>query len=122
MDAIRKSILIEVNPISNQMLRLLDDMRDHPAQVMMNFGVQISINNDDPIIYGNHGLSYDMWASFMSWNLTLAGLKKLTFNSLIYSALPDIAKPSKINQLDVLWNKWILSLIPFAKEYPLKPK
>jgi adenosine deaminase CECR1 len=116
-DAIQKSILIEVSPISNQMLRLLDDLRDHPAQVMMNFGIQISINSDDPTIYGNQGLSYDMWASFISWNLTLSSLKKLTFNSINYSALSDTAKNYKINQLVGLWNNWIQTMIPLTKEY-----
>lgn len=48
----RKQIAIEVCPISNQMLRLLDDIRDHPAVSLLQYGVPVVISNDDPIVFG----------------------------------------------------------------------
>jgi adenosine deaminase len=38
------------------MLRLLNDLRNHPAIVMMDHGVPITISPDDPIIYGYNGI------------------------------------------------------------------
>ena len=43
-----KKILIEINPISNQSLRNIRDLRMHPAISYLNYGICISINNDDP--------------------------------------------------------------------------
>lgn len=48
----KKQIAIEVCPISNQMLRLLDDIRDHPAVALLQHGVPVVISNDDPIVFG----------------------------------------------------------------------
>lgn len=47
-----RSVAVEVCPISNQMLRLLDDTRDHPAVAMMNSGVPVTLANDDPLQFG----------------------------------------------------------------------
>jgi len=102
-----RDIAVEVNPISNQMLRLLDDIRDHPAIAFLNNAVPVTINSDDSVVYGNHGLTYDFWASCVSWNLTLSGLKKLTQNSIKYSSLPQSLKKEKMSQLDQAWVEWI---------------
>jgi len=88
-------------------LRLLDDIRDHPAVAFLNNAVPVTINSDDSVVYGNHGLTYDFWASCVSWNLTLSGLKKLTQNSIKYSSLPQSLKKEKMSQLDQAWVEWI---------------
>lgn len=46
-------IAIEVCPISNQLLRVVQDLRVHPAREMMSNGLAITINSDDSVIYGN---------------------------------------------------------------------
>lgn len=49
MELIKKqNKLVEVSPISNQILGYVSDMRNHPARVLLSNGVQCSINSDDP--------------------------------------------------------------------------
>jgi adenosine deaminase CECR1 len=82
-----KDIALEVCPLSNQSLRYVADLRDHPALTYLANGLPVTLSSDDPGIFGNHGLSYDFWAAAMSWQLDLKALKKLARNSLAYSAL-----------------------------------
>lgn len=49
MDNIReKHIAIEINPLSNQLLDYVYDLRLHPGITFHNFGLKIVINPDDP--------------------------------------------------------------------------
>ena len=46
-------ILQQLCPISNQMLRLVSDIRNHPGLILLNEGLIATLNSDDPVIYGN---------------------------------------------------------------------
>jgi adenosine deaminase CECR1 len=54
--------------------------------------VNISINSDDPGVFGYDGLSYDFWMAFINWDLTVKDLKKLIFNSIEFSSLNSSEK------------------------------
>jgi len=102
-----RPIPIEICPISNQMLRYLEDIRDHPAVAFLNSGLQITISPDDPGIYGYQGVSYDYYELFMSWGLDLTGLKVLSQNGIKYSALPESSKQSMLKEWQLMWDEWI---------------
>lgn len=99
--------LVEVSPISNQVLGYVSDMRNHPARVMLSNGIQCSINSDDPSVYGYEGLSYDFWTAFVYWELDVKALKKLVFNSINYSSLNEKEKEKALNHLNTQWNDFI---------------
>ncbi|AZA77206.1 adenosine kinase [Chryseobacterium sp. G0186] len=108
MDLIRKqNKLVEVSPISNQILGYVSDMRNHPARVLLSNGVQCSINSDDPSVYGYNGLSYDFWVAFVYWELDVKALKKLVFNSINYSSLNDNEKKQALIHLNKQWNDFV---------------
>lgn len=52
-----KGVCIEINPISNQILKNCLDLRWHPAIIYLGMGIKIAISNDDPMIYGTKGVS-----------------------------------------------------------------
>ncbi|WP_176590015.1 amidohydrolase family protein [Elizabethkingia argenteiflava] len=95
--------LVEVSPISNQILGYVSDFRNHPARVLLRNGVQCSINSDDPGVYGYEGLSYDFWIAFIYWELDLKALKKLVFNSIHYSSLNKNEKKEAKMYLNQQW-------------------
>ncbi|KAJ7185549.1 hypothetical protein C8R46DRAFT_1060966 [Mycena filopes] len=43
------------------MQRLTSSMPMHPLPILLNHGVPIAISSDDPSIFGNMGLSFDMY-------------------------------------------------------------
>jgi len=105
----QRGIAIEVCPISNQLLKTVEDIRIHPAREMLSNGLAVAISSDDPVIYGYSGLTYDFWEAYVGWNLTLAGLKKLATNSIKYSALSTTTKAMQMKQFHSSWDQWIAS-------------
>ena len=103
----KQNKLVEVSPISNQILGYVSDMRNHPARVLLSSGVQCSINSDDPGVYGYEGLSYDFWVAFVYWELDVKALKKLVYNSINYSSLNKREKKESILYLDKQWNDFV---------------
>nr|WP_315032517.1 adenosine kinase [uncultured Chryseobacterium sp.] len=108
MELIKKqNKLVEVSPISNQILGYVSDLRNHPARVLMSNGIQCSINSDDPSVYGYQGLSYDFWAAFVYWELDVKALKKLVFNSINYSSLNEKEKEKSLAYLNNQWDDFV---------------
>jgi adenosine deaminase CECR1 len=108
MELIKKqNKLVEVSPISNQILGYVSDLRNHPARVLLSNGIQCSINSDDPSVYGYEGLSYDFWAAFVYWELDVKALKKLVFNSINYSSLDESEKKKALNYLNKQWDDFV---------------
>ena len=108
MDQVRKKdICLEINPLSNQILGYVTDLRVHPGSYYLSQGIPFSISSDDPMIFDYTGLSYDFWSIFLAWELDLRDLKKLVINSLQYSALSEEEKAVAFQFWEVKWNKFI---------------
>ncbi|MFP4505628.1 MAG: hypothetical protein ACLFOZ_13000 [Cyclobacteriaceae bacterium] len=103
----QKDICLEVCPLSNQILGYVQDLRVHPANYLIRRGVQITINSDDPAIFGYNGLSYDYWSILLAWQLDLQAIKKLAMNSLTYSSLSEEEKEAALAHWQQEWNKFI---------------
>jgi adenosine deaminase CECR1 len=96
-------ICVELCPVSNQLLRYIADIREHPGQVYLADCVPVSLNPDDPAIYGYQGVTYDFWEACIAWNLDLKALKVLAYYSLKYSGLEDVQKSAAIQKWHERW-------------------
>lgn len=112
-DGMPRGPVLEVCPISNQMLRYFPDIRNHYALILMKMGVPCVLANDDPQILGNPGLSYDFWEIYMASDGGVMLIKGLVFTAFIFQYQDRIDK-----QLD----KWAMDdyrkcLQEFAEKY-----
>lgn len=76
--------VLEVCPISNQMLRYFPDIRNHYALMLMKLGVPCVIANDDPQILENPGLCYDFWEIYLASEGGLMLIKGLVFTAFLF--------------------------------------
>ncbi len=102
-----KDICVEVNPLSNQILGYIRDLRMHPASTYLRRGVNCVISSDDPLIFDYQGLSYDFWSVTLAWELDLAALKKLTRNSIEYAALTEEEKAQAMKVWEQRWGEFV---------------
>lgn len=103
-----------MSPISNQVLGLVSDLRNHPGSVFLSQDVPIVICNDDPGFWNSKGVSYDFYyalMSFASYNSGLKTLKQLVWNSIKYSVLSRTDKKNAYIMLQNQWNRFLDDVI-----------
>jgi adenosine deaminase-related growth factor len=101
-----RNIAIEACPISNQILRYVPDLRNHPAATFINAGLPVVLSTDDPAIMGQT-LSHDFYVAFMAWGLDLRDLKQLAMNSLLHSAMDEAEKQKALASWRERWTAFI---------------
>lgn len=81
-------IPLTVCPLSNVKLRVFDDMADHNILELLNQGVRVMVNSDDPAYFGGYvNANYQALAD--SLNMTKEQLKQLAENSITASFLSE---------------------------------
>mgnify|MGYP005983757957 FL=1 len=109
-----KNIGLELNPISNQVLKLVDDLRNHVGTYLIANGYPVVITCDDPSFWGSKGLSYDWYMAFMGMTPRdgdLRILKQLAWNSLLYSSLSEEDLVYAIELLTGWWDDFIHEIL-----------
>ncbi|PYI30350.1 adenosine deaminase family protein [Aspergillus indologenus CBS 114.80] len=103
-EVITNSIMVEVCPISNEVLRLATDVLHHPLPAMIAHGIATAISNDDPAMLGQDaaGLSYDFYQTIQGFdNIGLAGLGALAQNSLRWANFEDQSDGDWVRDIDL---------------------
>jgi len=108
MDIVRdRSICVEICPISNHILGLVNDVRNHPGLHFWNHHIPLVLCTDDPGIWQCEGLTHDFKAALMCWNLGLSGMKLLALNSIKYSAMTKDEKEHAYSIWEKKYNEFL---------------
>jgi len=102
-EIIRRDIALTVCPLSNTSLRVVDDLKNHPLKKMMDLGLKVTVNSDDPAYFGGQ-VNKNYLEIQEALNLSKSDLYQLAKNSFQYSLLDDHTKQIFLNELEVYFN------------------
>lgn len=102
-EIIKRDIALTVCPLSNTALRVVDDLKNHPLKKMMELGLKVTINSDDPAYFGGQ-VNKNYIEIQKALNLSKLDLYQLAKNSFQYSLLDEKAKEPYLNELEVFYN------------------
>ena len=74
-------VRLNICPTSNVKLGRVARMEDHPIRVLFDAGVPVTVNTDDPLIFGN-GVSEEFLALFQAGVMTAAELDAVRLEGL----------------------------------------
>ena len=86
-----EQIPLTVCPMSNVRLKVIDHLRDHPLRRMLDRGLLVTVNSDDPAYFGGY-LHDNVTAVTRALGLTAEERRTLAENSFRASFLPDADK------------------------------
>jgi adenosine deaminase len=95
----REKIALTVCPLSNVKLRVFDTMEQHNMVRLLDAGLVVTINSDDPAYFGGY-MNANFEATFDALPLGIAHAQRLARNSFSASFLDEAAKQSFLNEVD----------------------
>ena len=96
---VAEEIPLTMCPLSNVKLRVFDTMEDHNLKRLLDRGVKVMINSDDPSYFGGY-LTDNYLAVQRALDLTRTDLVNLARNGIEATFLDDEAKESLLAELD----------------------
>ena len=102
----QRKTLIELCPLSNMLLRYTTDLRTHPGPAYLRQGIPVSINSDDPGMFGYSGVTHDFLYATALWNLSFAEVKQLILYSIEHCTEPESTRQA----WEPKWTEFVHSL------------
>jgi adenosine deaminase len=96
---VEEQIPLTVCPLSNVKLRIFPDLRSHNLKQLLDRGLLVTVNSDDPAYFGGY-IGDNFQASATALNLSREQLLGLARNSFVASFLPEAAKRAYLDELD----------------------
>ena len=103
-ELVRRRIPLTVCPLSNVKLRVVDDITAHPLKRMLDLGLLVTVNSDDPAYFGGY-VNENYLAVAHALNLDRSELVQLARNSFEASLLDADSKSALAGQLDAVVGK-----------------
>lgn len=98
---IQEKMPLTVCPLSNLKLCVVDDMKQHNIRRLLQQGVQVTVNSDDPSYFGGY-MNDNFVAIQEALNLSQDELKQLAINSFEASFISDEQKQKWIEEIKAI--------------------
>ena len=92
-EIIRRDLALTVCPLSNLALKVVSDLREHPLKRMMDMGMKVTVNSDDPAYFGGQ-VNQNYISIQQALDLSEKEICELARNSFRYCLLPQRMKDS----------------------------
>ena len=77
-----EGVMLEVCPLSNQLLGYVPDLRNHPAAGYIKRGLNVTISSDDCAIFDTTYLTDDLLLAYLCWDISMEDIRRCIVNSL----------------------------------------
>ncbi len=101
-EIVKRDMALTVCPLSNTALQVVDDLKNHPLKKMMDLGLKVTINSDDPAYFGGQ-VNKNYLEIQKALNLSKEEIYNLAKNSFQYSLLDTTKKQLYLNELEVYY-------------------
>jgi adenosine deaminase len=102
-EIIKRDMALTVCPLSNKALKVQPDLTQHPLKKMMDLGLKVTVNSDDPAYFGGQvNKNYEEIQKAL--NLSKQDLYTIAKNSFEYSLLDVEMKSKYLAELNVYFN------------------
>jgi len=95
----REHVALTMCPLSNLKLKVTLNLADHPLKRLLDAGVRVTVNSDDPAYFGGY-LTANYAAAQSALGLTRRDLVALARNSLLAALLPEARRQALLAELD----------------------
>jgi adenosine deaminase len=103
-EIIARDIALTVCPLSNTALKVVEDLKDHPVKRMMELGLKVTINSDDPAYFGGQ-VNTNYIELQKALNLKKQDLYEFAKNSFQYSLLEEDVKKERLEELNIFFEQ-----------------
>lgn len=98
---VRDQIPLTMCPLSNVKLKVFDRIEDHNLKRLLDLGVKVTVNSDDPAYFGGYVLD-NFLAVADGLNLTREDIVQLARNSIEASFISDADKALLLSELETV--------------------
>ncbi|MCA0932034.1 adenosine deaminase [Lutimonas saemankumensis] len=105
-EIVKREIALTVCPLSNRALQVVPNLKDHPLKKMMNYGMKVTVNSDDPAYFGGQ-VNQNYIEIQEALGLSKNDLYQLARNSFEYSLLSRESKDKHLAEVEAYYQKSI---------------
>ena len=98
-EIIRRDLALTVCPLSNVALKVVPDLQEHPLKRMMDMGMKVTVNSDDPAYFGGQ-VNQNYISIQQALDLSEKEICELARNSFRYSLLDQEKKDSYLKDVE----------------------
>lgn len=107
-ELVRRQIALTLCPLSNQKLQVTPDLRNYPLRKMLDNGMLVMLNSDDPAYFGGYVID-NFLALDEALDLTSEEIHLLARNSFVASFLSEKQQSDYLNHVDQFYHNWLCS-------------
>lgn len=104
-EIIKRNLALTVCPLSNIALKVVDNLENHPLKKMIDLGLKVTVNSDDPAYFGGY-INENYIEVQKALTLSKETIYQLAKNSFSYALLSNDKKENYINQLTKFYNSY----------------
>ena len=98
-ELVERRIPLTVCPLSNVRLRVVSNMTEHPPKSMLQAGLHVTVNSDDPPYFGGY-VTENLLACYDALDLSIADVVRIVRNGIEASFVTTEERDSLLRRLD----------------------